>query len=639
MLNGNRLLTWIFSSYWGAAIAVLIFSVVFWAIDVVIGGWSWIVPLFAFPLVVQLVGLRTLSKRLVEVENKDKFSKLIFYWFYLVTMIFCVIFYCLLWYCYLRLSERFHWEDNGRWLDGYNLMGQGSWMGVSWVGWVTFLSGVAFVFIVALLLAVVRMTEAIIKGAPPVIKDTPKELRWEDLKSLDCLRCGAAQEPFLTLLFFFTVFLSISYLFGLAFAFHDKSNPPGRPALYMKNLPEPEGLFHANDLRNPADLARRLKNPAEDNQTGRVSEYLKQQLLPDTKQLLDEYDGGTPTEDLQRGLVKELDRAVRDVRLYDPERFPPGTLDDETRRLVEKHPKTEEELHKLNRSLLEQAYQKEKTIARSRSGPFPLKFATSAALLVTDERQEQGPEKLGAEAIKENGSKLEELLGEVRNATDESRRARIVVTGYADDANPKAAAYKSNYELAEARALDVRSTILNRLSPNGYDKWRNIEWVLLPKPSERKDGKRFAEVYLERVPEEAASLLVPYLKAEHANPLHLLDYVYFANYTITTTGYGDIIPSTGYAKFVCSFANICEVFFLVVFFNALLSLRKGGDRLQEGEALILRELSELRGLLSAAGGGPQQPPSDSPPDTAERDLDSSEESDGKLPSRRPDLRA
>jgi hypothetical protein len=56
-------------------------------------------------------------------------------------------------------------------------------------------------------------------------------------------------------------------------------------------------------------------------------------------------------------------------------------------------------------------------------------------------------------------------------------------------------------------------------------------------------------------------------------PLSLLDYMYFTIYTVTTTGYGDIVPITTYAKFLCSIANILEVFFLVVFFNALLSVR------------------------------------------------------------------
>lgn len=60
--------------------------------------------------------------------------------------------------------------------------------------------------------------------------------------------------------------------------------------------------------------------------------------------------------------------------------------------------------------------------------------------------------------------------------------------------------------------------------------------------------------------------------------LTLMDYMYFTTYTITTTGYGDIIPKTTYAKFLCSLANILEVFFLVVFFNALLSVRGNKSR-------------------------------------------------------------
>lgn len=66
----------------------------------------------------------------------------------------------------------------------------------------------------------------------------------------------------------------------------------------------------------------------------------------------------------------------------------------------------------------------------------------------------------------------------------------------------------------------------------------------------------------------------PVQKPQHAIPLGLMDYVYFTVYTITTTGYGDIVPTTTYAKFLCTFANIIEVFFLVVFFNALLSVRR-----------------------------------------------------------------
>jgi len=67
--------------------------------------------------------------------------------------------------------------------------------------------------------------------------------------------------------------------------------------------------------------------------------------------------------------------------------------------------------------------------------------------------------------------------------------------------------------------------------------------------------------------------LRPVQESHWIMPLSLMDYMYFTIYTITTTGYGDIIPMTTFAKFLCSAANILEVFFLVVFFNALLSVR------------------------------------------------------------------
>lgn len=56
-----------------------------------------------------------------------------------------------------------------------------------------------------------------------------------------------------------------------------------------------------------------------------------------------------------------------------------------------------------------------------------------------------------------------------------------------------------------------------------------------------------------------------------ANRLSVLDFIYFTIYTITTTGYGDIVPITDQAKFIASLANIYELFFIVIFFNVLFS--------------------------------------------------------------------
>ncbi len=55
--------------------------------------------------------------------------------------------------------------------------------------------------------------------------------------------------------------------------------------------------------------------------------------------------------------------------------------------------------------------------------------------------------------------------------------------------------------------------------------------------------------------------------------MSLLDYVYFMMYTITTTGYGDIVPWTPFAKWVVTLANIFELVFLVIFFNIVLAAK------------------------------------------------------------------
>ncbi|MDD5703594.1 MAG: potassium channel family protein, partial [Dehalococcoidales bacterium] len=57
----------------------------------------------------------------------------------------------------------------------------------------------------------------------------------------------------------------------------------------------------------------------------------------------------------------------------------------------------------------------------------------------------------------------------------------------------------------------------------------------------------------------------------------LLDYFYFMIYTITTTGYGDIIPMSAMAKFMTCIANIYEVLFMIIFVNVLMILHSRKD--------------------------------------------------------------
>lgn len=152
--------------------------------------------------------------------------------------------------------------------------------------------------------------------------------------------------------------------------------------------------------------------------------------------------------------------------------------------------------------------------------------------------------------------------------------------------------YLSNYELSQARTQAVKYEVLGRLVEAGYEKWRNIEWMSVPlsneqssrsnircphlggEGSEPTDNNKIVKVFVEVVPGDAATGHLGQFYESEAKPLDLLGYMYFSIYTITTTGYGDIMPTSNYARFLATLANIFEMFFIVGFLNTLISLKK-----------------------------------------------------------------
>ena len=133
------------------------------------------------------------------------------------------------------------------------------------------------------------------------------------------------------------------------------------PQIGLISTPELVGPFSADALKDPAGLARELRGGAGQP----VSQYLRDRISSESRDLLDEYDGaGPPSETLVNGLVDELNRALRDGGLYTADRFEGLRLTEETRRLVEYEPRDERLVGLLNRWLLEEAYPDE--IMRSR---------------------------------------------------------------------------------------------------------------------------------------------------------------------------------------------------------------------------------------------------------------------------------
>ena len=215
-----------------------------------------------------------------------------------------------------------------------------------------------------------------------------------------------------------------------------------------------------------------------------------------------------------------------------------------------------------------------------------------------------------------NRKSLNAILEYVRELeqNNKSERIRITLIGHADntDLNITNNSYRSNYELSEARTDRIHRNLIRLLAQDEKPPSENItpyntEWLpssisneddfrtkyytTLSFPEDEykplgvgdrnkiatmisdktwPDTARCVEVIVKRLPHHPSQYELLALSAR-PKKLTLLDYVYFTTYTITTTGYGDIQPVSPRAKFISSLANILELFFLVVFFNALLA--------------------------------------------------------------------
>jgi hypothetical protein len=362
------------------------------------------------------------------------------------------------------------------------------------------------------------------------------------------------------------IFLDVTFLFGFAFAFHDQhclSQRPDTPALRMLNLPS------GDDARTPSAPVNATSASATTN--------AKYYFYFDSIQAhLDR--GKYETEIRERLANDEEGNSTKEPESKNPERL----------EINAKCEVSETDVSPLKRSIW-----------------------------------------ISRDPKLNNFCSLEQLKRRIESETSQGKRTRIVLIGRADDrpiANDSrtrllidSPPYKSNYELSEARAENVRYEIVQALKKESDSgAWHNLEWLTLPSSNEitesddelgrilnsqpglpanlkeqiKEKNKRVVEATIVSFSNDITSLQMKEMGRRQFRELNLMDYMYFSIYTITTTGYGDIIPTTGYAKFLISIANICEVLFLVVFFNALVSIKSSNKEDQKNN------LDEMQNVAS-----------------------------------------
>lgn len=177
-----------------------------------------------------------------------------------------------------------------------------------------------------------------------------------------------------------------------------------------------------------------------------------------------------------------------------------------------------------------------------------------------------------------NERELGRLAAHIASRNGHSR-LQVVIAGHADDTSPTSG-QGTNFEISRARADQVWLEILHRLQGEEHGWSQDVQWY----PMAFSNQGPFLDPSLDPRPGSVDRLLVevavlpsselipePIAPAVGGRPLELLDYLYFTVYTITTTGYGDIVPVSPYAKLTTALANLSEVLFMVIFFNVLVA--------------------------------------------------------------------
>lgn len=111
----------------------------------------------------------------------------------------------------------------------------------------------------------------------------------------------------------------------------------------------------AGEITRAAQLAEKLRT-----RTDNVSQYLWENLSPDTQELLtQENNTDAPAEPLLKALLADLNRIIQGPVWYEESRFAGVTLAPETARLLRSSPTDAQFMRFLNRWLLEDAYPQE----------------------------------------------------------------------------------------------------------------------------------------------------------------------------------------------------------------------------------------------------------------------------------------
>ena len=448
---------------------------------------AWISLLFLLPVVTQVVGWAfihwekdSFDYSVIAPNNEKDCEKGVerFCIFYNITMTISVLVYGSMWLFYIF--------ESGYWIEG-----------LSW------LSGVSLFLIFIQFGIVVFVTYIVMENTHKI-----KIIWMKELKT------GLELFPFWRFAHFFSIFMSVSFLFGFSFAFHDLS--------YRNSLIFESPIVEVKDSkkkRSPVKMAIYVDNLNPDD----LSDENVDNGFTDIKQS----QSATPSCFYFRSGRAEFTAEDRARELI-------SNLTDKNNRLVfAREDRNYQEISKLV-SLIEQ---------NKSQGLVRITLIGRA-----DDKQSGGIYSsnydLSEARINMIRNKLTEQLYASNNRTWQS--IDWITVPYSNEPPSNISRKCRDLDLDAESGRRVVEAYLYIISPD--------EDAVQTKEVRKRQADEFKNKY-KKIPD-------------------LMDYIYFSIYTISTTGYGDIKPATTYSKFLVSLENFFEIFFLVCFMNSLISLKR-----------------------------------------------------------------
>ncbi|MBC8031141.1 MAG: hypothetical protein H7Z16_13585 [Pyrinomonadaceae bacterium] len=461
----------------------------------------------------------------------------------------CIFSYCVLWLVFSQRS--FH--GHSYWLQAISLLALG--------------------VVSLLLLFVAFMTAAFI------MEPTNEEsTSWLPSKC-DEMRAGIKNEPLWAIALFFVLFLGVAYLFGFALAFHDQSTlaktKNKMPALYMVNLSSSDD----NDKAHPSgSSSKENAKTGEDERSGAS--------IPPSGR------GAASANNEDEEFCFYFDERKANVSQSDAncDGSNPKRFQTEYSTKVFNACSHQALIAKLRKAIENDTRIKINLLGHSDKEPIYASGSGYASNYELSRSRAENVQYQILDALRINGLNVDNIRWTIFAAAD-APLARINRGAITHAMFPPSELAKIDIHPNSERKFFL-DQIERRMSTEAQDDILPAQQkrvviatieeirdtgVVLPPDQERRltAGQDEANIKLTSLQEDQKE----HLAQSQSKPLELIDYMYFSIYTITTTGYGDIMPTTSYAKFVTSLANICEVLFLVVFFNALISIK--GDKQDE----------------------------------------------------------